>query len=189
MKKVIILVLTFVLSFSSVCFAAETATPAEEETTETTTEYAIQEILEPSEEETTKETDENEIQEISESLEEETTQNSTDVSEGFSLPDAIDSINESGFDVRKIFNLIGDLVDIASNDGASTTAGNIIRAVGNLVCAIINNDDNSVIDANGDLAKELILDENSLSQLSSGMILDIYDATKEELIKRGINVQ
>jgi len=181
MKKTILLIFVFVLSISGVCFAAESEPLTEKETE--TKEYAIEQVLE-----TPKEDAQSPLEGI-DAADVEALLDDGETSDGFSLPDAISSINESGFDIRKIFDLIADMVDIASNEGGRTTAGNIIRAVGSLVSAIINNDELSVNDANRELARELIMDENSLSQLSDGMVLDIYQATRDALHERGIIIQ
>ena len=105
---------------------------------------------------------------------------------GSSFEDIIASISESGYDIQGLFDQIADLVEIFMNDGETETAGNIIRAVGNLVNTIINGEDTS--SANGALVRDLILDEDSLSQLSNGTVLDIYEACQDELVQRGIVV-
>ena len=104
----------------------------------------------------------------------------------YTLEDMIRSINESGYDIIGLFDQIADLVEIFINDGETETAGNIIRAVGHLVNTIIKGEDTST--ANSEMVRELILSEDSLSQLSSGTVLDIYETSKDELIQRGIIV-
>ena len=104
----------------------------------------------------------------------------------YSLEDIIRSINESGYDIIGLFNQIADLVEIFINDGETETVGNIIRAVGHLVNTVITGDDASP--ASSELVRDLILDEDSLSQMSSGTVLDIYEACRDELAQRGIVV-
>lgn len=104
----------------------------------------------------------------------------------FSLEDIIKSINESDYDILGLFDQIADLVEIFMNDGETETVGNIIRAVGDLVNTIIKGDDASR--AGSELVRNLALEEDSLSRLSSGTVLDIYEATRDELIQRGIIV-
>ena len=104
----------------------------------------------------------------------------------FSLPQAVEAIAQSGFNIENLFALIADIADIAAGNGESTTAGNIIRAVGGLVSALIIKDESAAKKANSELIRELIQDDKNLSQLSDGVILDIYEISRDELIKRGI---
>ena len=104
--------------------------------------------------------------------------------EGTSFEDIINMISESGYDINALFDQIADLVEIFMNDGETETAGNIIHAVGHLINTIINGEDTGA--ASSELVRDLILDEDSLSQLSSGTILDIYETSRDELIQRGI---
>ena len=104
--------------------------------------------------------------------------------EGSSFEDIINNLSGSGYDIKGLFDRIADLVEIFMNDGETETVGNIIRAVGDLVNTIVNGDDTS--SASIELVRDLILDEDSLSQLSSGTILDIYETSRDELIQRGI---
>ena len=141
MKKTIILVIVFMLSFSGMCFAGDdvkAATPAAEET------------------------------------------------EKFSLPQAISSIDQSNFNIENLFALIADIVDIAAGNGESTSTGNIIRAVGSLISALIIKDEAAAKDANSALMRELILADDNLAQLSTGTIWDIYELCRDELTKRGV---
>ena len=107
-----------------------------------------------------------------------------DDSQVFSLEDIIKTINESGYDIINLFDRIAGLVEIFMNDGETETVGNIIRVVGHLVNTIINGEESSGVDS--ELIRDLILDEESLPQLSSGAILDIYETSRDELIRRGI---
>ena len=104
----------------------------------------------------------------------------------YSFEDVINNLSGSGYDIKGLFDQIADLVEIFMNDGENETVGNIIRAVGDLVNTIINGEDTS--SASSELVRDLIMDEDSLSQLSSGTILDIYEASRDELIERGIIV-
>ena len=103
-----------------------------------------------------------------------------------SVASDVESADESPFNIENLFILIADIVDIASGSGESTPAGNIIRAVGSLVNAILSHDESAVKNANSQLTRELILADDNLSELSNGIILDIYEASRDELIKRGV---
>ena len=106
------------------------------------------------------------------------------VETAFGLEDIINSISESGYDIKGLFDQIADLVEIFMNDGETETVGNIIRAVGELINTIIKGENTGV--ASSELVRDLILDEDSLSQLSSGTVLDIYESSRDELVQRGI---
>ena len=103
-----------------------------------------------------------------------------------SLSQVIESIASSQFHIENLFILIADIVDIANGNGESTPAGNIIRAAGTLISALMSRDESAVKNANSQLVRELILADNKLSELSNGIILDIYEASRDELIRRGM---
>ena len=174
MKKIIVLTLVMLLCFTSVCFAADATEPETEEEQG----YALEQVdaAEP-------ETEEEEGYAL-EQLDE--TDLETGEEQGFSLQNVVNSLNESNYNFSTLFDLIADLVDIASGEGGTTQAGNIIRAVGDFVSALIRSDENGVSHASGDLIREMILDEENLSSLTSGTILDIYEACRDELVERGI---
>ena len=177
--------------------AAEQTTVGEETTVaeETTEDVAKEEASEEASEETTEavkeETADDEEADVTEEIVEEAEEAAEDVlgsiedkadEEASSISDFISSISES--DIQEIFNLIADGIDNFANDGEPSQAGNIIRSLGNLVNTIITGGE---VDADSsELVMDLIMDEDSLSQLSDGMILDMYLASRDELIGRGV---
>jgi len=178
MKKIIVLTLVMLLCFTSVCFAADAAETETKEEQGDALELVAASEAEKDEAETAEELG-YALEELDEIVPE------TD-EEGFSLQNVVDSLNESNYNFSTLFDLIADLVDIASGSGGTTQAGNIIRAVGDFVSALIKSDESAVSHASGDLIREMILDEESLSSLTSGTILDIYEACRNELVNRGI---